>query len=145
MTLEISHGITSETDAKNLTLMCSITDGDPLSFSSVHWYFEEEPIHICGQADDIDNSEQHIIEDSFLQEKSVDSESDLVCDENNSGVLVVTHVDRRFIGKWECAGENIAGLGDKSLPQYLDVLCKVTISMIFFVPYFLKILLEMLK
>ena len=145
MTLEISHGITSETDAKNITLMCSITDGDPLSFSSVHWYFEEEPIHICGQADDIDYSEQQVIEDFFLQEETVDSESYLVCDENNSGVLVVTNVDRRFMGKWECAGENIAGLGDKSLPQYLDVLCKEPISMIFFIPLFLKILLEMLK
>merc|ERR1711892_1100219 len=62
------------------------------------------------------------IEEFIVTEEDTDSESELVCDELNPGLIIVPNVDRRLQGEWKCAGENTAGLGGNSSPEYLSVL-----------------------
>jgi len=123
----------SEEDGFNVTMSCSLVDGNPEVLDSVSWYLDGNLIQICGEGEMFPdqaleegefslNAEEHEIKnEASVSEQFVLLRPEAQCYDDNMGSLLVDMVDRRSQGEWGCMGSNEAGVGPLSPTQNLDV------------------------
>jgi len=138
--VELSHQSRSEQEGQNLTLTCQISGGNPFKFDIVSWYLDGELVRKCGSEEDAESEDTETVpeltEEAEDHEVSLGAESgdigserlssyqldDVECLEEDVGVLEISWVDRKYLGSWTCAASNVAGFGEQSDGELLDVL-----------------------
>jgi len=119
--LEISENIVNEENLSNTTLSCSIVDGDPLELTKVSWFLDGALQKVC-----TDNKEgtplpdEYLITEGELEEEGMGEY--ISCSEDHLSEVIILMTDRTFLGNWSCVGENMAGTGEPSQPQFLEIL-----------------------
>ncbi|XP_055619524.1 hemicentin-1 isoform X2 [Toxorhynchites rutilus septentrionalis] len=91
-----------ENDQANITLLCNIIDGNPLILTKVRWFLDGEFLKELPECDD-------------------DSQGDENLCEVDPTKMLLQNVGREFIGNYSCEGFNVAGWGDNSEENPLDI------------------------
>ncbi|KAL1401074.1 hypothetical protein pipiens_006909 [Culex pipiens pipiens] len=91
-----------ENDQANITLLCNIVDGNPLVLTKVRWFLDGEFLKELPECDEASTGDENLCE--------VDPTK-----------MLLQNVGREFIGNYSCEGFNVAGWGDTSEENPLDI------------------------
>ncbi|XP_055597510.1 hemicentin-1-like isoform X2 [Uranotaenia lowii] len=91
-----------ENEQANITLLCNIEDGNPLILSKVRWFLDGEFLKELPECDGEGLGDENLCE--------VDPTK-----------MLLQNVGREFIGNYSCEGFNVAGWGDTSDDNPLDI------------------------
>ena len=113
-------GPVSEEEDEKVELLCTTIDGSPTVLSRVKWFKDGELL----------KEQPHPILCPTGRVGQDEIELDLC--KTDPAILSIQPVTREDMGHYACSGINIAGEGPVSEEIFLDVLCKLDLSLLHF-------------
>ena len=113
-------GPVSEEEDEKVKLLCTTIDGSPTVLSRVKWFKDGELL----------KEQPHPILCPTGRVGQDEIELDLC--KTDPAILSIQPVTREDMGHYACSGINIAGEGPVSEEIFLDVLCKLDLSLLHF-------------